>query len=214
MGFSDRSLLDIFRMGGVAMWPLLIASFLLVIVIWNRWVSLCFKTRRLREISDEFAGRIEDIVLKGGVREAITICEVTDSPLSRIFKQGLLKHDRSKEEFLKAIEVAIAQEFRNFKKHFWGLATIGNTAPFIGLFGTVVGIMRAFSDISASGSSGLNIVAVGISEALVATATGLVIAVCAVVAYNYFQTKALDLIEDLRTYSLRLIDLIGDRKGW
>jgi biopolymer transport protein ExbB len=214
MGFEGLSIFDILKKGGVAMWPLLGCSVIMVMIILNRWTSLCFRFRRVYQDAEELTFRIEDIVMKGGIREAVTMCEVTDGPLARIFKAGLIKHDRSKEEFLEAIEVAKAQEAKLLKKHIWGLATIGSTAPFIGLFGTVIGIMRAFSSIAATGASGISVVAGGIAEALIATATGLVIAVIAVVAYNYFQQKTGEIMHALSVYSLRLIDLIGDRRGW
>lgn len=74
------------------------------------------------------------------------------------------------------------------------LATIGSNAPFVGLFGTVLGIIRAFHDLSQSGTQGSSIVSAGISEALVATAVGLFVAIPAVVAYNYFQRQVKEMI--------------------
>jgi biopolymer transport protein ExbB len=85
------------------------------------------------------------------------------------------------------MEAAVLNELR---RRLWILGTIGATAPFVGLFGTVVGIIRAFSDIAASGTSGFEVVAVGIGEALVATAAGIVVAVVAVVANNALQVAA------------------------
>ncbi|MEW6103406.1 MAG: MotA/TolQ/ExbB proton channel family protein [bacterium] len=214
MEFQDLSLLELIKRGGIAMWPLFLCSFILLWVAIEKWINVCFKTRRLNQEAEEFIFRIEEVVLKGGIMEAITICEVTGGPLGRIFKAGLLKHDRSKEEFLDTIKTAEDYELKGFRKNIWVLATIGSIAPFIGLFGTVVGIMRAFSSIAASGSSGMNVVAAGISEALVATAGGLVVAVIGIVFYNFFQIKTSELIHEIRLYSLRLIDMIGDRRGW
>ena len=74
------------------------------------------------------------------------------------------------------------------------LATIGANAPFVGLFGTVLGIIRAFADLSKIGTQGSNVVSAGISEALVATAVGLFVAIPAVVAYNYFQRQVKDMV--------------------
>ncbi|MEW6482224.1 MAG: MotA/TolQ/ExbB proton channel family protein [bacterium] len=214
MEFQDLSLFELIKRGGIAMWPLFLCSFILLWIAIEKWISVCFKTRRLNQEAEEFIFRIEEVVLKGGIMEAITICEVTGGPLGRIFKAGLLKHDRSKEEFLDTIRTAEDYELKSFRKNIWVLATIGSIAPFIGLFGTVIGIMRAFSSIATSGSSGINVVAAGISEALVATAGGLVVAVIGIVFYNFFQIKTSELIHELRFYSLRLIDMIGDRRGW
>lgn len=214
MGFEDISLFELIKKGGLAMIPLFICSFIVIWIVIDKWLAVCFRTRRINQEAEEFIFRIEEIVLKGGIMEAITICDVTGGPLGRIFKAGLLKHDRNKEEFLDSIRTAEDYELKRFRKNVWVLGTIGSIAPFIGLFGTVVGIMRAFSSIALAGSSGMNVVAGGISEALVATAAGLVVGVIGVVFYNYFQVRTAELVHEFRLYSLRLVDMIGDRRGW
>jgi biopolymer transport protein TolQ len=91
------------------------------------------------------------------------------------------------------------------------LATTGNTAPFIGLFGTVWGIMQSFRGIGMKGSASLAVVAPGISEALIATAAGLAAAIPAVVAFNYFNRKALVLESEMDTFSSDFLSLVGRR---
>ncbi|HAW50228.1 TPA: hypothetical protein DCX16_04700 [bacterium] len=214
MEFEGVSLWEFIKKGGIAMIPLGICSFVGVWIAIDKWRRLCFGTRRLAQDAEEFIFRIEDIVIKGGIMEAITICDITGGQLGRIFKAGLLKHDRSKEEFLDAIRRAQDSEFKKMRKNVWILGTIGSIAPFVGLFGTVIGIMRAFMGIAATGASGMNVVAGGIAEALIATAGGLIVGVMGVVSYNYFQIKASEIIHELHMYSQRLVDLMGDRKGW
>lgn len=91
------------------------------------------------------------------------------------------------------------------KRYLWILGTIGSSAPFIGLFGTVVGIIKSFESIAASGKSGFAVVAGGLGEALIATAAGIIVAVVAVIFYNFFQSRLSELslevkngLEDLR----------------
>ena len=91
------------------------------------------------------------------------------------------------------------------------LATTGNTAPFIGLFGTVWGIMQSFRGIGLKGSASLAVVAPGISEALIATAAGLAAAIPAVVAFNYFNRKALVLQSEMDTFASDFLSLVGRR---
>lgn len=91
------------------------------------------------------------------------------------------------------------------------LATTGNTAPFIGLFGTVWGIMQSFSGIGLKGSASLGVVAPGISEALIATAAGLAAAIPAVVAFNYFSRKALVAQSEMDTFASDFLSLVGRR---
>lgn len=214
MEFQDISLFELIMKGGIAMVPLLFCSFILIWIVIDKWILLCFKTRRLNQEAEEFIFRIEEIVLKGGIMEAVTICDVTGGPLGRVFKAGLLKHDRSKEEFLDSIRTAEDYELKRFRKQVWLIGTIGSIAPFIGLFGTVIGIMRAFSSIAIAGSSGMNVVASGIAEALVATAGGLIVGILGVFFYNYFQVRTAELFYELKLYSSRLVDMIGGRRGW
>jgi len=89
------------------------------------------------------------------------------------------------------------------------VATIGNTAVYIGLFGTVLGIIRAFHDISAAGAGGMSIVIGGVAEALVCTAAGLFVAIPAVIAYNYFSRRVEQFINEMELCASELNDLIG-----
>ena len=90
------------------------------------------------------------------------------------------------------------------KKYLWVLATVSASAPFIGLFGTVVGIIRSFGDIAVAGKGGFSVVAAGISEALIATASGILVAVVALIFYNYFQVR---LSHVMAVYRSRLEDV-------
>lgn len=96
-----------------------------------------------------------------------------------------------------------------FEKALSFLATTGNTAPFIGLFGTVWGIMESFRGIGMKGSASLAVVAPGISEALIATAAGLAAAIPAVVAFNYFNNKVMVFRTEMDTYSSDFLSLVG-----
>ena len=89
------------------------------------------------------------------------------------------------------------------------LATTGNTAPFIGLFGTVVGIIRAFHSLSVSGSAGPSVISAGIAEALVTTAAGLVVAVPAVVFYNYYLRRVETVMNEIESVSKKVLVLLG-----
>ena len=77
----------------------------------------------------------------------------------------------------------------SFKRYLWALGTVGSSAPFVGLFGTVVGILKAFQSMSRAGTGGFKVVSQGIAAALVATAAGLLVAIYAIIAYNYFVSR-------------------------
>ncbi|MBI4424295.1 MAG: MotA/TolQ/ExbB proton channel family protein, partial [Elusimicrobia bacterium] len=92
------------------------------------------------------------------------------------------------------------------------LGSVGSTAPFIGLFGTVLGVMRAFRDLAGAAGAGPGVVAIGISEALVATAAGLFVAIPAVLGYNYFLVRAERYANELRWVTDEILDQLTERK--
>ncbi len=108
----------------------------------------------------------------------------------------------------RAIRQAESQEISELGKSLPFLATIGSAAPFIGLFGTVWGIMASFHDIGMRGSASLAVVAPGISEALVATAAGLAVAIPAVIAYNYFANRLAEIESEMENFSTDFLNLV------
>ena len=137
-----------------------------------------------------------------------------DDPMASLFKesmQGLLK-SRSKSNLAEKmggiLEVGIEKQISKIEKGFTFLATVGSTAPFIGLFGTVWGIMNSFQSIAISRNTSLAIVAPGIAEALFATALGLLAAIPAVVAYNKFNNDSKKYSEKLENFSKRILTII------
>ena len=137
-----------------------------------------------------------------------------DDPMASLFKesmQSLLK-SKSKTNLMERmggmLEVGIEKQISKIEKGFTFLATVGSTAPFIGLFGTVWGIMNSFQSIAISRNTSLAIVAPGIAEALFATALGLLAAIPAVVAYNRFNNESKKYSQKLESFSKRFISII------
>ena len=138
----------------------------------------------------------------------------TDDPMTELFKdsmEGLLK-SKSKTNLIEKmegmLEVGIEKQISKIDKGFTFLATVGSTAPFIGLFGTVWGIMNSFQSIAISRNTSLAIVAPGIAEALFATALGLLAAIPAVVAYNRFNNESRKYSQKLENFSKRFLSII------
>ncbi len=134
--------------------------------------------------------------------------------MASLFKesmQSLLK-SKSKSNLMERmggmLEVGIEKQMSKIEKGFTFLATVGSTAPFIGLFGTVWGIMNSFQSIAISRNTSLAIVAPGIAEALFATALGLLAAIPAVIAYNRFNNESKKYSEKLESFSKRFISII------
>ena len=136
-------------------------------------------------------------------------------PLANIFKAGMGEMLKSKtrssnqsERVSRILEVSTEREMLTIEKYFTFLATVGSTAPFIGLFGTVWGIMNSFQSIAISRNTSLAIVAPGIAEALFATALGLLAAVPAVVAYNKFNSDARKYLQKIENFSKRFLSIL------
>ena len=137
-----------------------------------------------------------------------------EDPMASLFKesmQGLLK-SKSKTNLIEKmggiLEIGIEKQMSKIEKGFTFLATVGSTAPFIGLFGTVWGIMNSFQSIAISRNTSLAIVAPGIAEALFATALGLLAAIPAVVAYNRFNNDSRKYSQKLESFSKRFLSII------
>ena len=137
-----------------------------------------------------------------------------EDPMASLFKesmQGLLK-SKSKSNLVERmggmLEVGIEKQMSKIEKGFTFLATVGSTAPFIGLFGTVWGIMNSFQSIAISRNTSLAIVAPGIAEALFATALGLLAAIPAVIAYNRFTNDSRKYSQKLESFSKRFLSII------
>ena len=137
-----------------------------------------------------------------------------NDPMANLFKnsmQVLLKSKRSSnldEKMSRILEINVEQEMEKIDKSYTFLATVGSTAPFIGLFGTVWGIMNSFQSIAISRNTSLAIVAPGIAEALFATALGLLAAIPAVVAYNKFSSDSKKYSQKLENFSKRFLSII------
>lgn len=180
-------LIDIIQKGAIATYPLILMSVISVTVVLERLWSL-------KNISSLTLRITESLVepLKKGQRDlAVVICKQnSDSPVGRIML-NILNHDTSaRPDLTSSIATeAMFEEAQRLKKNLWILGTVASSAPFIGLLGTVVGIIKSFESMAVAGTGGFAVVAAGISEALVATALGLGVAIIAVIFYNYFQTR-------------------------
>ncbi len=162
---------------------------LLALSVWcGAVINNRFKVFRARAKEEELLGnRLPDLLVKGKIREAQKLVENASSPEGIILRDCLSHLSLGREALEQILESAKIREKMVLEENLLVLGTLGNNAPFIGLFGTVLGIIKAFNDLAIQGTSGSTVVMSGVSEALVATAMGLLIAIPAVVAYNYFQ---------------------------
>lgn len=190
-------------------------SFTLVILIGCSLVTLTFAAERwwyYRSISadnDAFMDAVRKHIEGGKYAEASKLAAGTPGPIAALAHVALANRSQGKSEVAALLNAQQIDE-RTKLEHFLPiLGTMGNTAPFIGLFGTVVGIIRAFHDLAVAGSGGPSVVAAGISEALVATAAGLAVAIPAAAIFNYFLKKVKDMSSAMESNSIRLLVYLG-----
>ena len=123
------------------------------------------------------------------IATARALCEATKTPIARVFADGLRWRNIALEDLNQVLVTGRHEVAMELRRGLWFIGTIGSLAPYIGLFGTVVGIMRAFREIAIQGDAGFEVVSAGISEALIATAVGLLVAIVALLIYNWLQVK-------------------------
>jgi biopolymer transport protein ExbB/TolQ len=205
--FAGKTVWEILQIGGFTMYILLFCSILSVTILLERIV---YYRKRSKTKRAEFMTRIERALKGNNIQRAIEICKETFTPFSNVVYSGLELLGHHKKEISNAMEREITIETAKLERYTSIVGTIGNTAVYIGLFGTVLGIIRAFHDIAAAGAGGMSIVIGGVAEALVCTATGLFVAIPAVIAFNYFTRKVESFIDNMELCASELIDLIGE----
>ncbi|TMQ63367.1 MAG: MotA/TolQ/ExbB proton channel family protein [Candidatus Eisenbacteria bacterium] len=146
---------------------------------------LVYFWRRRGHPDQLLSGAIER-VRTGNLKEAAWLCATTPHPVGAVARQVVENPSLGTDAVEEKMQIALSDQKLQLERHLGWLGTMGNTAPLIGLLGTVWGIMRAFHDMARTGSAGPSVVAAGIAEALFTTAAGLLVAVPAVMLYNHF----------------------------
>jgi len=154
-----------------------------IAVIWDRFFLFQKKAKESILLQE----KAPELLLKGQIKEVQKLVESLTSPAAAILKIGIANLSAGPESLEQILGSQRIYEKLMLEKNLLVLGTLGSNAPFIGLFGTVLGIIKAFNDLALAGTSGPTVVMRGVSEALVATAVGLLIAIPCVAAYNYFQ---------------------------
>jgi biopolymer transport protein ExbB len=194
---ANINLIDLINQGWYATYPLILFSVVVTSIVIERLWSL----RGLSSGIQNFTEDVCQFLRKGDLNSAAKLIESSQirSPAARIYL-GLMPLIRKGdiEEILEYGERRRLDEGRLLKRGVWILGTIGASSPFIGLFGTVIGIIKAFHQMAVMGTGGFAVVAAGISEALIATALGLIVAIIAVIFFNLMQVKLANLDTLLR----------------
>jgi len=193
-----------FNAGGIFMWPILVALVIGLMISLERFITLT----RAGVNTRKFLTAVKDALKSDGVDDALDVCASTRGPVASIFHAGLMRTDRGVEHVEKAITNAGSIEMAFLERGMIWLATVISVAPMLGFTGTVVGMIAAFDAIKAANDISPSIVAGGISQALLTTAFGLIVAMIIQVVHNYFVSKIDKLIIDMEESSTELVDTL------
>jgi biopolymer transport protein ExbB len=196
------------------MWPLLACS----LVVWVVILERVWSYRRLGSDLRNFHLEALNSVLRGDRDGLKLLCgRNPDLPTSRLIAVALerlnSRDPRLQSRWIEALERRRQLVNQELRRNLWVLGTIGSASPFIGLFGTVVGILRSFQDMARTGSGGFAVVAGGISESLISTAAGIVIGVVSVMAFNAFQTRWSGLILQIKIQLEEIVEVLESEPG-
>jgi biopolymer transport protein ExbB len=199
-------MVELFIKGGPFMWPLLFALIVGIAVAFVKFWALTRASINTRK----FLAKIKGALSTGGVDAATEICVNTRGPVASIFHAGLLRAGRGVEHVEKAIEGAATIEMAFLERGMVWLATVANIAPLLGFLGTVSGMIKAFEAIALAGDIEPSLVASGISEALITTASGLAIAIPIQALHNFFVSRIDKLIIEMEESSSDLVDTLTE----
>jgi len=193
--------------GGPILYLLVGLSVYSLALLYERWSFYKKATKGL----DGFVQRLRQTLAKGDLKETLDLAKRYDGPAGEVVVASLVG-PAGKDERKRSTERVLERQISRLHRRLPFLGSVGSTAPFIGLLGTVVGVMRAFRDLAGAAGAGPGVVALGISEALIATAAGLFVAIPAVLGYNYFLTRSELYANELRWLTDEILDQLTERK--
>ncbi|NNL84811.1 MAG: MotA/TolQ/ExbB proton channel family protein [Myxococcales bacterium] len=182
---DSSELLELLHLGRLTTYPLGVLS----VVIFTIALERIWRYRGLEAKTRELARKLVDSLSRGDVAGAQSLCDESRTPMARVFGEGLRWRNIALEDLNQILATGRNEVMTELRRGLWFIGTVGSLAPYIGLFGTVVGIMRAFREIGVTGDTGFEVVSAGIAEALIATAVGLLVAIVALALFNWLQVR-------------------------
>lgn len=183
------------------------------IVSFTIFIERLLFLRKAEIDTNQFIIDLRRPIKDGHIVQAINLCETTGGTIANIVRAGLMKHNRTKEQIESAMEMSGLIEIAQLEKNAKILSIVAYITPLIGLLGTVLGFIQAFSEMRASGLVDISATRIGeaMEYALVTTAAGLVVAIPSVIAYNYIVSRVEGFILEIQTTSSEIVDLLINR---
>jgi len=201
MGFGE-----LFMAGGWLMWVLLVLGALTIYIFVERFIAI----RKASRIDANFMNRIRDFIYDGRIDAAVSLCKSTDSPIARMIEKGIERIGRPMTDVQNAIENVANLEVSKLENGLPALATISGGAPMIGFLGTVIGLVRAFMNMSmAGGAVDMGVLSGGMYVAMITTVGGLIVGIPAYFGYNYLTARIEKLIFRMEANSIAFLDILN-----
>ncbi len=205
---DGQSIEDLFRRGGILMWPILVCSVVMIAFVFERWVGLRHGRVFPASLHDELLG----LAHAGRLAEAQELCRTSHSEFARLVGGGLARAESGGFEMETGLEEEGGRVLYNLRSNCKPLSVVADVAPLLGLMGTVTGMIKAFDVVAKSNALGrTELLAEGISEALLTTAFGMAVAVPSVIAYHIFRSRADNLLREMEDAALEIVAAM--RKG-
>jgi biopolymer transport protein ExbB len=204
---ASMSLADLYVAGG---WVIVIITLLSFIALYI-FIERVLVIRKASKVDANFMNRIKDYMYEGKVEAALQLCRKTDSPQARMVEKGITRLGRPLADVTAAIENVGRLEIHKLEKRFPTLATIAGAAPLVGFFGTVIGMIKAFYEMSLAGNSlDISTLSGGIYVALITTVGGLILGILAYFGYNLLVVRVENVVFQLETTSTEFLDILNE----
>jgi biopolymer transport protein ExbB len=208
---EGKNFFQIMQMGGFTLLVLFLCSVVSVAIILERAIAFRNNSRVKRA---DFMAKLRELLKSRNIEAAVMLCDNTNAPYARVVKSGLQANTVDTVKVMNSMDRQISSEVNNLEKFTSILGSIGSTVVYIGLFGTVIGIIKAFQDIAltSANGAGINAVVAGVAEALISTAAGILVAVPAVFAYNLLMKKIDNFTNDMEICASEVKDSLGSKE--
>ncbi len=203
------SLIEMAVKGGWLMLVLLALSIIAIYLFGKKWWMI----HQASKVDKNFMNDIKDYIHEGKIKSALTLCDMVDTPVSRIVKKGITRLDRPLSDIQTTIENVGNAEVARLEKGLPLLATIAGGAPMIGFLGTVVGMVQAFFNMANAGSNvDISLLSGGIYTAMITTVGGLIVGILAYFGYNYLVSNVNDVVAKMENATIDFMDVLHDNE--
>jgi len=200
------NMFDLMKKGGWVMWPLGVLSVIAVYLIVERYIVIS----RASKVDPAFMANIKSMLLSCKTDAALSLCRSTNTPIARLLEKGIKRLGKPVKEIESAVENTGKLEFYKLEKNLSYLGIIAGIAPMFGFVGTILGVIRIFFDIAQTNDLAIGVVANGLYQKMITSATGLIIGIVAHIGFHYLNTMIDRVSFQLESTTVEFIDLIQE----